>query len=362
MAEKIVNSIFGVDPAMYSQLKNQQNYADALAVGNQYAVPGTMMNPSLGPLYTQAAQQGQLIGGGVGTLLGAQDPELQKITAIKQLSTQFDLTSPTGMREFSRALQQIAPNESMMAAKRADEMTTSALGRQKTQLDITGTEDKQAKQKILEAEIAKLPDNATPEQWLSVYRRFGSPDQQAAAIQRSVDAQANREAKFDLAKEKAALKAESIATQQKAMATDTLESSTEGLALVQNLKKDVNNWTVGLGGYTSWVPMTSSKKFASDLDTLKSRLTLAAMNAAKAQSRTGATGFGALNSKELKVLQDNIVALDTGLSPSDFQKKLDEVNQYFIKLQNKATTTLGGTPSVTVSSANAENDPLGLRK
>jgi hypothetical protein len=126
MAEKIVNSIFGVDPAMYSQLKNQQNYADALAVGNQYAVPGTMMNPSLGPLYTQAAQQGQLIGGGVGTLLGAQDPELQKITAIKQLSTQFDLTSPTGMREFSRALQQIAPNESIKAAKRADEMTLNA--------------------------------------------------------------------------------------------------------------------------------------------------------------------------------------------------------------------------------------------
>jgi len=126
MADKIVSSIFGVDPAMYSQLKNQQNYAQALSVGNQYAVPGTMMNPSLGPLYTQAAQQGQLIGQGVGTLLGAQDPELQKITAIKQLSSQFDLTSPTGMREFSRALQQIAPNESMMAAKRADEMTLNA--------------------------------------------------------------------------------------------------------------------------------------------------------------------------------------------------------------------------------------------
>jgi len=151
MAEKIVNSIFGVDPAMYSQLKNQQNYADALAVGNQYAVPGTMMNPSLGPLYTQAAQQGQLIGGGVGTLLGAQDPELQKITAIKQLSKQFDLTSPTGMREFSRALQQIAPNESIKAAKRADEMTQAMALQTKTYAEA---------QKALTEKVPKADDEA----------------------------------------------------------------------------------------------------------------------------------------------------------------------------------------------------------
>jgi hypothetical protein len=137
MADNIVGSLFGVDPAMYGQLKNQRNYADALAVGKQYAVPGTMMNPSLGPFYTQAAQEGQLIGQGVGALLGSQDPELQKITQIKQLSSQFDLTSPTGMREFARALQQVAPNESMMAVKRADEMETTGLTQSKLQSEAT---------------------------------------------------------------------------------------------------------------------------------------------------------------------------------------------------------------------------------
>ena len=34
----------------------------------------------------------------------------------------FDLTTPAGMRQFAQALQQVAPQEAMMAAKRADEM------------------------------------------------------------------------------------------------------------------------------------------------------------------------------------------------------------------------------------------------
>jgi hypothetical protein len=72
-------------------------------------------------------QGSRAFGRGVGSLLGMEDPELQKVSAIKQLSTQFDLTSPVGMREFARALQQDAPQEAMMAAKRADEMETTGL-------------------------------------------------------------------------------------------------------------------------------------------------------------------------------------------------------------------------------------------
>jgi hypothetical protein len=96
-----------------------------------------MMSPSLGPLYAQAAQTGQLLGQGVGGLLGVEDPELKKITAIQELSSQFDLTSPTGMRDFARSLQQIAPQEAMMAAKRADELEQAGLGRQKTAAETT---------------------------------------------------------------------------------------------------------------------------------------------------------------------------------------------------------------------------------
>lgn len=352
MAQDIVGGLFGVDPQQLMQQRQATDAVNAYRFANLDPMQRAQMS-----IYQGSAGLGR----GIGGLLGG-DAEMEKASKIQQLAGQFDLSTPQGAREFGRALQPFAPTEAMKAMTKADAMEQSALGRQKTQLDITGTENKQAKQQRLEAEIAKLPENASDEQLLAVYRRFGNADQQAAILQRSLDAKEGRALKFDLAQEKAAAKAEGVAVQQKAMATDTLESSTEGRALVSNLTRDVSNLTVGLGGYASWVPMTSSKKFAADLDTLKSRLTLAAMNAAKAQSRTGATGFGALNSKELKVLQDNIVALDTGLSPEDFKKKLKEVDDYFIKLQNKATTTLGGTPSVTVSSANADNDPLGIRE
>lgn len=55
----------------------QQNQAQ------QYAVPGSIMNPSLAPFYAQAAQQGQLIGQGVGALVGAQTIQ-EKIRLYKQ--------------------------------------------------------------------------------------------------------------------------------------------------------------------------------------------------------------------------------------------------------------------------------------
>ena len=115
MAE-IVNSLFGVSPEALQRSRAQQDYAR-----NLQAVQLTPMQQGNLMLRQGATELGNA---GMG-LLGIQDPEMQKVTAIKQLSSQFDLTTPTGMREFAGALQQIAPNEAMMAAKRADEMAAA---------------------------------------------------------------------------------------------------------------------------------------------------------------------------------------------------------------------------------------------
>lgn len=128
MADNIVGSLFGVSPEMLMQNRAQQDYAR-----NLQAVQLTPMEQGNLALRQGASQLGNV---GMG-LLGVQDPEMQKITAIKQLSSQFDLTSPTGMREFARALQQVAPNEAMMAAKRADEMETTGLTQAKLQSEAT---------------------------------------------------------------------------------------------------------------------------------------------------------------------------------------------------------------------------------
>ena len=140
MAE-IVNGIFGIDP----QLLAQQRQATDMAQAYKYA--------SLAP--SQQAQFGAYLGGsqlgrGAINLMGG-DTEMQKVSQIQQLSSQFDLTSPTGMREFARALQQIAPQEAMMAAKRADEMTQAMALQTKTYAEA---------QKALTEKVPKADDEA----------------------------------------------------------------------------------------------------------------------------------------------------------------------------------------------------------
>jgi hypothetical protein len=112
MADNIVGGLFGVDP---EQLMRQRQATDA-SNAFRYAQLDPLQQAKMS-IYQGSAGLGR----GIQGLLGG-DPELEKVSAIKQLSSQFDLASPTGMRDFARALQPIAPNESMMATKRADEM------------------------------------------------------------------------------------------------------------------------------------------------------------------------------------------------------------------------------------------------
>jgi len=115
MAE-IVGSLFGVSP---EQLMRQRQTTDA-----NNAFRFAQLSPMERAQYS-LYQGGAGLGRAASGLLGG-DQEMQKVSAIKQLSSQFDLTSAAGMRQFAQALQQIAPNEAMMAAKRADEMDLGA--------------------------------------------------------------------------------------------------------------------------------------------------------------------------------------------------------------------------------------------
>jgi hypothetical protein len=180
MADNIVGGLFGVDP---QQLQQQRQVMDA-----NNAFRFAQLNPL--EQAKMAIYQGSAgLARGVQGLLGG-DPEMQKVSAIKQLSSQFDLSSPTGMRDFSRALQPIAPNESMMAAKRADELEQTSLTRQKTQADITKAELSASQEEKLRAELSGLPANATEQQVIEVVRKYGSPDKILQILTQSQDRQA----------------------------------------------------------------------------------------------------------------------------------------------------------------------------
>jgi hypothetical protein len=116
MADNIVGGLFGVDPQQLMQQRQEMDARNAFRFAQLDPLAQAKMS-----IYQGSAGLGR----GIGGLLGG-DPELEKVSKIKQLSSQFDLTSPSGMRDFARSLQQFAPNEAMMAAKRADEMDVSA--------------------------------------------------------------------------------------------------------------------------------------------------------------------------------------------------------------------------------------------
>ncbi len=198
MAE-IVNSLFGTSPESYLSERNRRDYLDTLAVARQSSAPGTMMSPSLAPFYQQAAQEGQLIGRGVGAIagmLGVEDPELVKLRDVSQMRTQFDLTNPEGIRQYSRALAAKGYGDfSTAAAAIADQREKDILGLQKTRVDIEKTKQTTEREENLRKALADLPADASDEQYLAVFRKFGSADQQARVIQASIDRKAALAAK-----------------------------------------------------------------------------------------------------------------------------------------------------------------------
>lgn len=361
MAE-IVGSLFGLSPDMYRRASQERDFAQAQAIGARASAPGTMMSPSLGPIYAEAAQQGQMIGRGVGALLGAQDPELQRITQIQQLSSQFDLSSADGMRDFARALQPIAPNESMMAAKRADEMTTSGLTRKKTQADITRTEGLISKEDAaaaqneqLRAELAALPPTATNADRIAVVSRYGNPDvilrtlqasddRQAALEQRRETADANRAQRQETAALTAATREETRSAKQlreDEKRQDRLDKQSQSanaaiagadriINEVGEAKAKVSGFTAGLGSYLSVLPLTEAKDLSKRLTTIKANLGFDRLQQMRDASPTGGA-LGQVAVQELIALQSTIASLDQDQSPAQLKQALDKIETSYAK-------------------------------
>jgi hypothetical protein len=98
MAERnIVGGMFGITPEMY-----QQNLAARDTATN--AQLAQLAPGQLAGFYAMEAGTG--LGRAAGSLLGVEDPELMKIRDVQQMRTQFDVSTPAGLREFAQALGQ----------------------------------------------------------------------------------------------------------------------------------------------------------------------------------------------------------------------------------------------------------------
>jgi hypothetical protein len=99
-------------------------------------------------------------------------------------------------------------------------------------------------------------------------------------------------------------------------AQDTLDTISE-------IKNGKGNF--GVFGDVPSIPGTQRKNWEANVDKLKSQRIIDLMAQMKAVSKTGATGFGQLSEKELKVLQDASTAFQRGLSQKDALKYLNKM-------------------------------------
>ena len=98
MAERdIVGGLFGMTPESYQQGMNRRDSATNVQLAG--LTPG-----QLAGFYAMEAGAG--LGRATQGLLGVEDPELMKIRDVQQMRTQFDVSTPAGLREFAQALGQ----------------------------------------------------------------------------------------------------------------------------------------------------------------------------------------------------------------------------------------------------------------
>lgn len=184
MAE-IVSNLFGIDPAALQQQRAATDQEAALKYASLDGLARARYGIALGA---------RGIGRGINQLMGG-DEQLNKLTQIRQLASQFNMTTPDGLEQFAQAVSPFAPDVAQQAVQRSDQLRTSSLTARKTEMDIAGTERKIEQDEKLRVALAALPANATEEQYLAVFRQFGSPDQQSRVIQASIDRKAALAAK-----------------------------------------------------------------------------------------------------------------------------------------------------------------------
>jgi hypothetical protein len=156
----------------------------------------------------RAGQQlGSALGGVVGSLFGTtpvQDPRLQQAQLGQQAYQEAlqasggDASSPDFFKKLSSSAARLgvttlAQQAAQQAAKlEAEESLTAGRKAQASEIEAKTKkiEFAQQQEEKLRQELSTLPSNATEEQILAVYRRYGSADQQSRAIQASLDRRA----------------------------------------------------------------------------------------------------------------------------------------------------------------------------
>ena len=151
----IVNNLFGIDPAALQQQRAATDFSNAF----RFAQLDPLERANLS-IYQGSAGLGraanQLLGG---------DEQLNRATKVRELTSQFDMTSADGLRQFAQAVAPFAPDVAQQAVRRSDEIITTGLKQtkliaeaRKASTEKLGTPENQAEQAYYNNLLSKYPD------------------------------------------------------------------------------------------------------------------------------------------------------------------------------------------------------------
>jgi hypothetical protein len=198
MATDIVQGLFGMTPESYQDQRDAEAYKRAAAFGQM-----DPMQAARTSIYYGANQ----LGGAIGGMLGAEDPQMRLISQRNALARQFDVSTPEGLAQYGQALQQIGDTQGALGAIGIGRQMTQEIARtgqlQAAQRASLATAEKTElsveQEKKLRDELSRLPTNATEEQILGVVTKYGSPDKVLAVLQGTADKAAANQARIDAA-------------------------------------------------------------------------------------------------------------------------------------------------------------------
>lgn len=231
---EVVNSLFGVTPESLMAQREQALQEQAM----QYAKMDPFQRATAG-IYAGANK----LGGAIGGMLGAQDPEMQKAAALQNIMKQADTSTPEGLATLAKTLGSQGYGQQAMAVM--DQA-------RQAQLNVANTGEAVAKQKQAElttaqaeklrAELSALGPDATEEQYLQVVRKYGDPDKIMTSIQTTQARNDAANAKIEAAKVAAQNRLD-VAAQQGATQLQIAQMQTEARREIAQLAASLKQGT-----------------------------------------------------------------------------------------------------------------------
>ena len=345
MATDIVGGLFGITPESYEE----GVYNRSLKRAQDYDAPAQ--------LQASFAQLGR----GISGFMGVQDPQLKLISARNAVIQGIDLNDSDALQAASGRLAQIGDMQGAyglaeLAQKRAESQATIGLreaqAKKANEYQMATTSSERNRKLIAEADVAikeGRPLSATQESAL----RFQVAQEQKPKVFRDAttgELTTIEPLNFSLAAPNVAkyLKlaertgtAGGVTTIPTSQSQELQVSQAEALKELTNRTKDlrtviqesrdlIGNRTTGYGAILSILPETDARTLSNNIETIKSNLAFAQLNALKEASKSGASGLGAVTIKEFESLQSSIAKLDP--YSKNFKNDLERIDKTYARL------------------------------